>query len=611
VKTRRFVGKLIRYQIWLYLANCVLWTAVYLGPVLPGLVIREFFDTLSGGARLGLSIWALAGLFVAIGVGRIVTIYWGMYADIIHRFGTSGLLRRNMLERILEMPGAQALPEPPGDAISRFRDDGLQAENCVDWTLDLLGSGVFALVAFAILVTTDAQLTAFVFLPLVAVVALARAASRRVAVQREASRRATEDVTSALGEIFGAVQAIQVAVAEDRVVEHVKRLNDVRRDAMVKDRVFTRMMQSLYLNTVNVGTGVILLVVGTSIGEGSFTVGNFALFVYYLGFVTDFVQQLGQFITTFQQMGVSIQHMMRLMQGAAADALVRPEPLHLRGPLPEAPEPDARGRDRLRVLELRDVTHRYTTTGRGISGIDLVLSGGSLTVITGRIGSGKTTLLRTLLGLLPKQSGELRWNGLVVSDEAEFFTPSRSAYVSQVPQLFSTTLRENVLLGLPGDDGKLAAALQAAALEHDVSGFPQRLDTMIGPRGVRLSGGQVQRAAAARAFVREPSLLVLDDLSSALDVETEETLWRRRAGTDGTTYLAVSHRRGVLVRANSIVVLKDGRIEAQGTVEELLSASEEFRRIWSGDPELLSDAGGGTPQPTLLPPQEELGLIEG
>jgi ATP-binding cassette subfamily B protein len=150
----------------------------------------------------------------------------------------------------------------------------------------------------------------------------------------------------------------------------------------------------------------------------------------------------------------------------------------------------------------------------------------------------------------------------------------------------------------------VGAAVGAAVLGEDIEGFPHGLETLIGPRGVRLSGGQVQRTAAARAFVRGCSLVVLDDLSSALDLETEETVWRRRAPDGATTYLAVSHRRGVLERADRIVVLKDGAIEAQGTVAELLDGSEEFRRIWRGDLALLSGEGRARTQPPEVPVEE-------
>ncbi|MGI8422933.1 MAG: ATP-binding cassette domain-containing protein [Chloroflexota bacterium] len=205
---------------------------------------------------------------------------------------------------------------------------------------------------------------------------------------------------------------------------------------------------------------------------------------------------------------------------------------------------------RLEDVETFGLTYRFPESGRGIVDVSLRVERGTFTVVTGRVVSGKKTLLRVLLGLLPRDSGEVHWNGAVVAEPGAFFVPPRCAYVPQVPRLFSDTVRENILLGLPDAEVNLQRAVRLAVLDDDLSVLGRNLETVVGQRGTRLSGGQVQRVAAARALAADPELLVLDDLSSALDVATERELWERLASERGEmTCLAVSHRRPALQRA--------------------------------------------------------------
>jgi ATP-binding cassette subfamily B protein len=586
MKTFQFMWQMIRYRPWLYLIDCIFWTLMHLSPLIPGLIALAFFNTLSANSHLSFTLWGLIALLIMTALARAMVLLCGALADILHRFTMSALLRRNMLERILERPGARAVPYSPGEAISRFRDDAELAEDAISWTLDTIGEGIFAITAVAILLTISPKITLLVFFPLVGVVAIVQAASKRLETYRAASRQATGNVTSAIGEIFETVQAIKVAGAEAHVIDHFQTLNEKRRVLMLKDSVLTKMLDSTFENTVGLGTGFILILAAQSLGTTNFSVGDLALFIYYLAFVTDFTQFFGMFLAHYKQTKVSFQRMVTLLQGAPPATLVKHNRLYLTKAVPELSSPArvaGHSAERIEILEATELTYHYPDTGRGIDGVSLSLKCGSLTVITGRIGSGKTTLLRVLLGLLPKDVGEIRWNGEIVVEPASYFVPPRSAYTAQVPQLFSDTLKENILLGLPEENVDLQAAIHTAVMEQDVAELENGLLTVIGSRGVKLSGGQAQRAAAARMFVREAELVVCDDLSSALDVETERTLWERLFARRETTCLIVSHRRPVLQRADHIIVLKEGKVEAEGTLEYLLGTCEEMQQLWRGD----------------------------
>ena len=575
--TLRMMRQLIKAAPGWYLANVLLWTSIWVLPVIPALITQRFFDDLG---TVGFNPATLIAMLLGYGAARVAVMFTAMWNDVNFMFRISSTLRRNLLERIFALPGAQSVNEASGEIISRFREDVEYVEEATSMTVDLVGTALFGIIAASVLTSIDGQMTLLVFAPLLFMVVVAERAGTRIRRYRNAARQSTEQITGALGEMYGAVQSIKVAGVEKPMIGHFKKLNDERRKMMVRDKVLTAGLESVFWNTLSIGTGLILILAADNLGRpNGLTVGEFALFVFFLDYVTDAGWFIGAFIARFKQAGVSFERMYDLLHSEDPYVLVGQKELYLTGEMPEFPTPvhDAR----LDQLDIEGLSFRYPGTANGIEDVDLALPRGSFTVVTGKIGSGKTTLLRSILGLVEPDAGMVRWNGEVVTDADDFFVPPRSAYTPQVPKLFSMSLRENLLLGRDESDEQLVAAVRSAALDRDVEHMSEGLETLVGPLGMRLSGGQVQRTAAARMFVRDPELMVFDDLSSALDVDTEQTLWERLFAEHAeSTALVVSHRRPALQRADQIIVLDKGRVVAAGKLAELLETSPEFRDLW-------------------------------
>ena len=574
------LARLVRNQPVRWTCSLLVWVTIWTMPVLLGVFTQRFFDGLTGEGG-----WPLDTVVVAIVVWTaafLVAMITGirLHARLMVRGRTS--VQRAMLGWILGLPAASPVAESAGEVVSRFRDDTEHLQEAFDFSVDFVGSVLAAIVTFAVLASIAPVLAIAGFVPVVFVVVAVWGLGNRIRTYRTAARDTTEAVTGFLGESFGATGAVKVAGAEDALLARFGTLNDHRRRMMVRDRTLSAGVDALVNNTADVALGLVLLLAAGAIGASGpdgLTVGEIALFTVLLGRITFGAYMTGQFLARVQQAGVSVDRMVRLLPGASTDDLL----VHhvLEDPMTAAAAaPAAGGRTDVPLLELDGVTCRYGTDTGGVVDVDLVVREGELVVVTGQVGAGKTTLLRAALGLLPLQAGEVRWRGEPVRDAGEL-GPPRTAYTPQVPRLFSMDLRDNLAMGLEADDDALHAAMRAATLDVDLAAMPDGLATMVGPRGLRLSGGQVQRSAAARMLLRRPELLVFDDLASALDVETEAQLWDRLfAGDEPVTALVVSHRRPALLRADVVVVLEDGRVVDTGTADELLGRSATFRELW-------------------------------
>lgn len=559
------VGQHHPIAFWLALG---FFTAFATLPIVVGLILAEVFGALDEGRTSRVVVLAL--LLGAVEVCRIVALRNAIMWFVQFWEYARALLRYNMLDAQLASGGPRAGTPvaSPGEAIARFRDETEDVALFGDTWIDLGAGLVFTVLGLGILASVDVTATVLLTLPMALVGLIAGVLGRRLRHAHRRDRAATAAVTGFLGDLMAAAVTVKVNGAAQPTLFQLRRLVDQRRETAVRARLYVYAIRSLGPSMAEVALGLVILFGAASLADGRLGAPELALFLAYGGWLSFLPRMTGLLVARANQATVAFANMGTLMADADPSNAAVPRPITyptddtLADEALEVFERPMRRRLPLRRLEVEGLT--LPLGSGGIEDISFTLERGSFTVVTGPVGAGKSTLLRAVLGLVGRDhlDGVIRWNGEVLDDPAAFLVPPHAAYLPQVPQLVSDSLADNVLLGSPIDD--LDRALQLAAVAADVARMPEGTATTIGPRGVRLSGGQRQRVATARALAARPELLVLDDVSSALDVETELELWRNLAEA-GVTVLAVSHRRVAKARADQVLTLSEGRLVAGGS----------------------------------------------
>lgn len=577
ISTMRLLWELVKYRPGRFSFCFVMWALVHGSPLLFGILIGEVFERLSAGGDAPQTAWGPVIVFAALAIGRNGVIWLGDLRWISHWNEQALQLQRNLLRWLLEAPRPRVMPLTPGEAVSTFRDDVEDLLEYLENWVDMGGLVTFGVGSLIVMGAIDVRLTGVLLVPLLLTGLLTQALSPQIRRRRRAMREATDDVTGFIGETFGAVQAVKLLRAETRVLARFAALNRIRHKAALADTFLTEVLRGINRNMATINIAIVLLMAAGSLERGELTLGDLTVFLVYLPRLTDYMAFIGDIIAQHRRTGVAYERIKALAVDAPTSALLDRTRVPLHGDVAEPPDPGSPGEPLLH-LRVRDLTHQFPDGEEGLDGVDLDLARGSFTVITGKIGSGKSTLVRALLGLVPA-TGQILWNEHQVEDPASFFVPPRSAYTAQVPRLFSESLADNIALGQRATRERLREAAQLAVLDPDLERMEQGLETMVGARGVKLSGGQVQRSAAARMLATEAELLVFDDLSSALDLHTEAELWRRLFERREATCLVVSHRRAALERADQIVLMDHGRVVDRGTLGELLERSPLMREL--------------------------------
>ena len=502
-------------------------------------------DLEQGQRPTGLLVALVASFVVApIALAAAVRRFPHWWIAVLLRVRTSVLVGQTNQRRLA--------PTPPGEVVARAMDCDRYTRYADRW-IDFV-NGLILVTVTALLGGT--ALAGGVLLAVMLTTAVtSRLGSPSAGRTAAAASTARAEFGRALVSALDSIRTVKLAAATAPVHQHLRRVDNGRVDAAVREHRVQSLLD---------GVPVIMVQAGVVAAWAIYVAGGWGLATALLvagtvGGFEWFGRVAGAVITEAPGTRAWHQEISRLAGGAELMDL----PAGVNLVTGSAPRPAPSSAQPLEKFALRNLSVIHDDGTIGVHGIDLDVRRGELVLVVGRIGSGKSSLLAALAGLV-RTTGDMRWNQQVVEDPETFLRPGRVAYVAQVPRVLSGNFADNVSLD---HDCDIVAPIELAQLSRDIADAGG-IDALVGHRGVRLSGGQVQRLALARSLATGSELLVADDVSSALDATTEVELWESLRAS-GRTVIGATTKHAALAAADRVVVLVDGTVAAQGTWRQL------------------------------------------
>ena len=495
-------------------------------------------------------------------IAGLALLQWGMSIGMRwYLTGASRLVERDIrqayVRHLARLPLAFFQQERVGDLMARATNDVEAIQRFLHhaFRMSLTGVLTFFLSLF-LMCAIDWQLALLALLPMPVMVLSTRWVAGRM---RRGFRQVQEQFAAMSTRIQENLAGIRVVKAETLGAAEVERFGILNQEYVDKNHRLIN-LRSLFFPFTFLLNGVSMVVIlwlgGLRVIEGSLTLGAFVAFNAYLIRMSRPMMWLGRIVDEYQR---AVASMMRI------NAILREEP-QVREGVEYQDNGPLQG-------EIEFCHARFAYQGRTVlEDIDVRVPAGSTLAVVGRVGSGKTTLARLIPRLIQAGEGQVLIDGIPIEKIPLETLREAIGYVPQDTFLFSDTLSENIALGLPvKDEEEVDQAAEVAQLNADLQAFPEGLETVVGERGVTLSGGQKQRTALARALIRQPRILILDDAMASVDTRTEEEIFKglRQVMASRTTIL-IAHRISTVRGADCILVLDDGRIAECGTHDELI-----------------------------------------